>query len=121
MARLTDADLPDHQLLHSFNAHRKWIGWEEWFDLVGAGSVQAPPNMVLNDYQLVMQGALSGEGIALGWNFSAQLLLRNKRLVKPLDVSVRTGGAFFLVANQRRAEQENLDILVAWLLSQTRL
>ncbi|APG95181.1 hypothetical protein SAMCFNEI73_pC1477 (plasmid) [Sinorhizobium americanum] len=39
--------------------------------------------------------------------------------MKPLDVSVRTGGAFFLVANERRAEQENLDILLEWFLSQT--
>lgn len=115
----TVTDLSDHQLLHSFDAHRKRIGWGEWFDLVGAGSVQAPPNMVLNDYQLVMQGALAGKGIALGWNFSAQLLLRNKLLVKPLDVSVRTGGAFFLVANERRTEQEKLNILVEWFLSQT--
>jgi DNA-binding transcriptional LysR family regulator len=66
-----------------------------------------------------MQGALAGEGIALGWNFSAQLLLRSKLLVKPLDVSVRTDRAFFLVANQRRGERDKLNILVEWFLSQT--
>ncbi|MEF0942680.1 LysR family transcriptional regulator [Rhizobium sp. BR 362] len=54
------ADLCEHYLLHSFDPHRKRLGWGEWFDLVGAGAVQALPNMVLNDYQLVMQGALSG-------------------------------------------------------------
>ncbi|AVA26359.1 LysR substrate-binding domain-containing protein [Rhizobium sp. LEGMi198b] len=113
------ADLSDHHLLHSFDPHRKRLSWGEWFNLVGAGSVDAAPNMVLNDYQLVMQGALSGEGIALGWNFSAQLLLQNKLLVRPLDVSVKTGGAFFLVANERRTEQDKLNILVEWFLSQT--
>ncbi|WP_037382061.1 LysR substrate-binding domain-containing protein [Sinorhizobium americanum] len=113
------SDLPAHHLLHSFDPHRKRISWDEWFDRVGAGAAQAPPNMVASDYQLVMQGALSGEGIALGWNFSAQLLLKNKLLVRPLDVSVKTGGAFFLVANERRVEQDKLGILVEWFLSQT--
>lgn len=112
-------ELSEHRLLHSFDAHRKRVGWNDWFDLVGAGSVQAPPNIVLSDYQLVMQAALGGEGIALGWNFSAEVLLRNKQLVKPLDVSVRTGRAFFLVANERRTEQDKLKILVDWFLSQT--
>lgn len=113
------ADLSGHRLLHSFDAHRKRIGWNEWFALIGAGSVQAPPNIVLSDYQLVMQAALAGEGIALGWNFSADVLLQNKQLVKPLDTSVRTGAAFFLVANERRSELEKMKILVNWFLAQT--
>ncbi|WP_172599298.1 LysR substrate-binding domain-containing protein [Rhizobium leguminosarum] len=113
------SDLSNHNLLHSFDPHRKRISWDEWFDRVGAGAAQAPPNMVASDYQLVMLGALSGEGIALGWNFSAQLLLKNKLLLRPLDVSVKTGGAFFLVANERRADQDKLGILVEWFLSQT--
>jgi LysR family glycine cleavage system transcriptional activator len=113
------ADLPDHQLLHSFDAHRKRIGWNEWFALVGASSVQARPNIVLSDYQLVMQAALAGEGIALGWNFSAEVLLRNNQLVSPLDTSVRTGSAFFLVANERRSELDKMRVLVDWFLAQT--
>lgn len=115
----TVADLSTHQLLHSFDAFRKRISWGEWLTAVGANLVQSAPNMVLNDYQLVMQGALAGEGIALGWNFSAQLLLRNRLLVKPLDTEVRTGGAFFVIVDDRGIKNENLAVLVDWFLSQT--
>ena len=67
-----------------------------------------------------MQAALAGEGVALGWSFSSQLLLRNKLLIKPVGDEVRTGRAFFLIADERSAKNEKLEMLVDWLLLQTR-
>lgn len=112
-------DLAAHKLLHSSDLHRPRIGWSDWFRRAGFNTIEAPPNMVLNDYQLAMQGALSGEGIALGWNFSSQVLLKNRHLVRPLLESVQTGNAFFLVANEHRSDLGKVHLLIDWVLSQT--
>ncbi|WKL24517.1 LysR substrate-binding domain-containing protein (plasmid) [Sinorhizobium meliloti] len=71
-------DLLDHHLIHSFDPHRKRMGWNEWLGIVGVNAADLAPDLVLNDYQLSMQAALAGEGVALGWAFTCQLLLRNK-------------------------------------------
>ena len=119
-AKITSlADLDDHQLLHSVDNFRKRINWTEWFELAGRKiDIDAP--IMFNDYMLTMQAAVAGEGVALGWNLTCQLLLKNRLLMKPLDMSVRTGFAFFLVANEHVADNEKLQVLADWFLSQTK-
>jgi LysR family glycine cleavage system transcriptional activator len=115
----TLADLEDHQLLHSVDNFRRRISWIEWFELAGRKvDIDAP--IMFNDYMLTIQAAIAGEGVALGWNLTCQFLLKNKLLVRPTDVSVRTGSAFFLIANEHAPDNEKLQVLADWFLSQTK-
>ncbi len=116
----TVADLLNHQLLHSFDPHRPRMGWNEWFSRIGLDSAQVAPDLVFNDYQLAVQAALAGEGIALGWSLTLQPLLRRNVLVKPLDQQIRTGNAFFVVANERSSKLDQIIPLVEWILAGTR-
>ncbi|WP_188255748.1 LysR substrate-binding domain-containing protein [Pseudaminobacter soli (ex Zhang et al. 2022)] len=113
---LSVSDLVGHKLIHCFDAFRKRVGWNEWLALAGADSVGLMPNIVFNDYQLAVQAALAGEGIALGWSLTAQLLLERKLLVPAIDKSVRTGNAFFLVGSGNSAKSAESDKLAKWIL-----
>jgi LysR family glycine cleavage system transcriptional activator len=105
--------------LHSFDAFRKRTTWNEWLEAVSSKPSKVVPNLLFNDYQLVIQAALEGEGIALGWNLTAQMLLKNGSLVKPFDAEVSPGGAYFIVADEKSARSDSVKTLVKWLLAQT--
>lgn len=96
------------------------MGWNEWLGIVGVNAADLAPDLVLNDYQLSMQAALAGEGVALGWAFTCQLLLRNKILIRPVDDEVRTGNAFFVVANEKSTKLDEIMPLVEWIVSEAK-
>jgi DNA-binding transcriptional LysR family regulator len=114
------ADLEKHQLLHFADKFRKRISWEEWFARAGQGKVRIEPRTMFNDHLLASQAAVAGEGIALGWNLTLQLMLKNRLLVKPIDINVKTDSAFFLVGNEHATESGKLQVLVDWFLAQTK-
>jgi LysR family glycine cleavage system transcriptional activator len=113
------ADLERHQLLHFVDPFRKRITWEEWFELAGRRKVEIERRTMFNDALLASQAAVAGEGIALGWNLTLQLVLKNRLVVKPIDINVKTDSAFFLVGNEHATEGGKLQVLVNWFLAQT--
>lgn len=111
-------DLASHQLIHSFDAHRKRMGWSEWLGLFGSASAEIEPNLVFNDYQLAIQAALAGEGIVLGWTLTSHPLRKNKLLVRPLTEELRTENAFFVIANERSSKRDEMKRLVEWVVEE---
>lgn len=110
-------DLRHHRLLHAFDRHRRRISWNEWMVKAGSEPLATEPAMIFNDFLLAIQAALAGEGIALGWNMSFELLLRNRLLVRPLSTEVRTGNAFFLIGPPEPSDDASK--LIQWLLERT--
>lgn len=113
------ADLHRVRLLHATDRHRRRLTWNEWLTAAGAEPLAAAPAMIFDDFLLAIQAALAGEGVALGWNLSFDLLLRNRLLVRPLPNEVRTGNAFFLLAAEGAERSEAMETLVAWFLERT--
>src|SRR5699024_9202872 len=57
-----------HSLLYLEDAPVDWIQWPEWFQRVGlepAGKLRH--RVSINDYPMLIQEALNGQGIALAW------------------------------------------------------
>ncbi|WP_432284933.1 LysR substrate-binding domain-containing protein [Aminobacter sp. BA135] len=112
-------DLIHHQLIHSSDAFRKRLDWPEWVELAGGDAGDIKPNIVFNDYQLTLQAALAGEGIALGWSLTAQQLLNNRLLVRPFPAQIQTDRAFFLLASEDASKNKRCKVLVDWFLAQS--
>ncbi|MER8849696.1 LysR substrate-binding domain-containing protein [Mesorhizobium australicum] len=112
-------DLNGHQLVHSSDAFRKRMSWSEWVALAGGNTGDIRPNIVFNDYQLTLQAALAGEGIALGWSLTAQYLLSNRLLVRPLQTKIQTERAFFLLSSDEAGKNRRCQHLVDWFLRQS--
>jgi LysR family glycine cleavage system transcriptional activator len=113
-------DLVHHELIQATDAFRKRMNWTEWVSAAGGDASRIVPNIAFNDLQLSLQAALAGEGIALGWNLTTQLLLGNKLLIRPLKDEVRTDQAFFLLAGDNIAQSRKRKTIVDWFLSQTK-
>jgi DNA-binding transcriptional LysR family regulator len=70
-----------------------------------------------SDYALVLQAAMLGRGIALGWLSSLTHSLRAGELVPASQHIVATGSAYYLMSNQRTAREE-VQRVQAWFCEQ---
>ena len=64
----TASDLPDHELIHLDEPYRPRAVWRDWFGAQGIDYVDRGGGLRFNDYALVIQAAIAGEGIAYGWD-----------------------------------------------------
>ncbi len=91
------ADLVDHTLLNLDGTAHAMEDWDWW--LAGAG-VRRPASFHIlgfDSYANVIQAALDGQGIALGFSRILDRLLDRGQLVRPLAHSLSKGHAVYLV------------------------
>ena len=89
--------------------------WSEWLAAQGQQSIKLPDTLVLNDYQLVIQACIAGEGIALGWSFTTKSLVDRDILIRPLDCTVHTDHAFYVVAPKNIEVSRSEMTYIDWL------
>ena len=82
---LRPADLLDHALLHALSIERSWYDWHQWFGHFGVAAPATPPGPTFDNHLMMIQAALSGRGVALGWIGTASDFLRQGQLVKVFD------------------------------------
>src|SRR5262249_34570469 len=86
------ADLRDLPLIHTEwtpnTGH--WPGWADWFRAAGVAGVNVTKGLRFSDGALVIQAALSGQGVALGSKALTLEYLATGRLIRPFDLSIVT-------------------------------
>jgi len=114
------ADLLDHQLIHLEEPYRSAATWRDWFASAGIEGPRVPTGLQINDYVLVVQSVIAGQGIALGWRHLVSGLVEKGVLVRLTDHALTTGMNFHVIwprtATLSRAALEVRD----WLLAQPR-
>lgn len=62
------ADLGRARLLHLDTPHSsRWLSWSDYFRRFGADGERGGPDLSFNNYPLLIQAAIAGQGLALGW------------------------------------------------------
>ena len=69
----------------------------------------------------MMQAALTGAGIALGWKGTAGEFLSQRRLVAILPDRIEVDGGVYLVTRQSGRMLKVLDLFSDWLVSQAEI
>ena len=90
------ADLLGETLLVLDDDHPDWMGWAEWLQQFGIelGTPRRP--VQVNSYPALLQAALAGQGIALGWRHLVDDFVNAGTLVVLMEVPLREAGAFYL-------------------------
>lgn len=114
----TPADLLSHSLIHLEEPFRPRATWADWFAQNGVSYRDAGEGLRLNDYALVIQAAIAGEGIAFGWQHVVELLIAQGVLVKALEASFRSNQRFFVVWPNAAALSPEAVRVRDWLASQ---
>ncbi|MEI9986627.1 MAG: LysR substrate-binding domain-containing protein [Aliidongia sp.] len=112
-------DLARLRLLHVRDAvPKRWLTWPDWFAAHGLEPGKRSQDMVFNNYQLVLQGALLGQGAALGWRPLIDDLLRGGHLELLDDAALRTARGYCLVEPMGRFDDPVVAQFRRWILDQ---
>jgi putative choline sulfate-utilization transcription factor len=115
----TAAGIPQLPLLHLESSGRtRWMNWDDWARLQGVQLPEAPAagqSLRLGNYPLLIQAALAGRGVALGWRPLVDELLRDGQLVGLPVPALSTPRGYFLVRPRGREPMRALDSLCAWI------
>ena len=113
----TAADLLGHNLIHLEEPIRRACDWPEWFTSAGV-PFRPGKRLAINDYVLVIQAVLSGEGVALGWEHLIARQVRSGALVAVGGHVLRTGHAFYVVWPRSRELSSQARRVRDWLLNE---
>jgi DNA-binding transcriptional LysR family regulator len=102
-------------LLHLEERYRSRYDWWKWFAHHGVDVPGSLPGYRSNDYSLVLQAALEGQGVALGWVHIVTRLLEDGRLVA-LGEAVDTGQPFPILHRAGVELRPDAENLLAWLV-----
>lgn len=108
-------DLKSHVLLHYHATPPHWMQWGAWFQAFGQSLDDAPKGSVFDSYPLMLQAAVEGHGIALGWRRTAQGLLENGALVRPCAESVPLPDAISVFSRPGGESRVEVSALLDWL------
>jgi LysR family glycine cleavage system transcriptional activator len=109
------ADLLKQHLLHARADDRTWYDWEQWFDYFGVARPPKVPGPIYDNHLMMMQSALSGGGIALGWIGTASEFVQAGQLVEVLPRKVVAAGGVYLVHRSGRRLSSAAEAFSDWL------
>jgi LysR family glycine cleavage system transcriptional activator len=99
-------------LLEFDDARTPWLHWQNWLDAMGWSTARAAHHLRFNQYDLVVQAALAGQGVALGRVDLIRPLIEARRLVylaRPREPSASTH-AYWLVRAHAALRSEVRDV-----------
>lgn len=110
---------PDELAAYPLLSHRvvpqDWMDWPDWFEAVGA-TVPAKMHMIpFDSFPLVLQAAVSGQGIALGWRRTVDGMIAEGKLVRACAESVERPTEISVYRGSARGSHPDTGKLLAWL------
>ncbi len=96
------------------------MGWQEWLNRLEYRDDLLPETLVLNDYQLVLQACIAGEGVAMGWSITSYDMVKQKILLRPLPHTVQTDFAFYVLGPKNSLLPHRKIQYVEWITTQRR-
>lgn len=96
------------------------IPWVNFLATLDLGSLRQATELSFSDYALVIQGAIKGQGVALGWwHVVAEEMLRGG-LVPAGGSFLETGNAYHLVARRTALRRPPVQRVRDWLMKEFR-
>lgn len=106
-------------LLYLDESQKDWVTWSEWFEAVGYPIIKPRNKMNINNYPLLIQAAVNGQGIALAWGSLLNDHLEQGSLVRPVETVLKTESNFcMLEPKDRGIISPSVKGFRKWLLDQ---
>ncbi|WP_419904370.1 transcriptional regulator GcvA [Kiloniella sp.] len=118
-------ELSKSSLLYLDNLPNEWINWPEWFRRVGVSPSDPKTRININNYPMLIQAAIGGQGVALAWRHLVDDYIESGELVRPVDTVLKTEAKFCLLEPEEgRHTKGNVALFRSWImeeLSQNRI
>lgn len=109
-ARLLEADL-----LHD----ERWDGWNTWFNETGLDRPAPVSGVNFSDPGLMLDAALSGQGVALASLALAEHYLATGTLVKPFTTNLKSNQTWYLVGEPKRISRPAAKSFWDWVVRES--
>ena len=110
-------NLLQEKLIHLEEPIRERPSWAQWFVSFGVEGREPSRGLRLNDYALVLQAAIAGEGFAFGWKHLTEPLIQQGLLAARREWTWETDAGFYLVWSKRKPLTEHAQRVRDWILS----
>ncbi len=117
-AQSTPTEVLAAPLLHMEADGRTWMSWEHWLETFGLSLTPGRRRVIHNSYPIVIQQALAGRGIALGWRSIVEQLL-DDRLLVTVGPEVASEQSYRLTWPSNTSNPELLRVATTWALDLT--
>jgi len=118
VASLAEAELLDLHPLHwSSDAIRRYpVSWQDWFGANNFEGPTRPPTIVSNSYTILVESAVAGQGIVLGWHHLVRSHVEQGKLVALLDSPLRVDRLNYLKVNKASFDKPYVQELLDFIL-----
>ncbi|MBI6780138.1 LysR family transcriptional regulator [Pseudomonas syringae pv. syringae] len=121
-APLPNDALRDFPLLHlRGESINNWFDWAGVFRALDIPQAPAPGQLRFDNYTLLIQAAIGGQGIAIGWKHLVDDLLDQGLLCRPIAGAAISGQGYYVVLPQRKRRVQIVQQFVDWLASEQAL
>ena len=94
--------------------------WDSWLQAFGQTLDGYPQGSVFDSYPLMLQAAVEGHGIAMGWRRTTGRLIESGALVRPCAESVPLADAISVFRRQGGEDRLEVRALIGWLEQELR-
>lgn len=116
-AQSSAADVFAAPLLHMDHGDRPWMSWVAWLDWFDIELPRRATRVLYNNYPVVIQEALAGRGVALGWSHLVDEQLASGLLV-PVGPTVEVEGIGYYLCWPNSRPQGVIPLLTEWLVAE---
>ncbi|WP_164658439.1 LysR substrate-binding domain-containing protein [Tropicibacter sp. Alg240-R139] len=117
--RLGKPDTPEDLLSFPLIHQRDTLGWSAWFTAtdVNTSDLRGP---VIEDTNVVLQAAIAGQGVVMGWVPLINSELESGSLIQLFDAVLSENRAYYLVRRTSGQQVEGIAEICNWLIHQAR-
>ncbi|USD38266.1 MULTISPECIES: transcriptional regulator GcvA [Ferrimonas] len=106
------ADLNQHTLLHDMSRR----DWKAWMKQAGVELTNVNQGPIFSHSSLVLQAAIHGHGVALGYSVLARPEIEAGRLVCPFNQVLTSKNAYYLVCQEGQSDLGKISAFREWMV-----
>jgi LysR family transcriptional regulator, glycine cleavage system transcriptional activator len=114
------ADLLNEVLLHLVEYDRNWVTWDAWLQSFGVEGQARQRGLTFDNYLVLIQAVLDGQGIALGGGRLAEDFIARGTLVRPIDAALGSDRGFYLLWPGDIELSEPARLFHDWIIAETK-
>nr|WP_298164542.1 LysR family transcriptional regulator [uncultured Pseudomonas sp.] len=102
-------------------SRNRWFDWNGLFQAYGIVEAPSPGSLRFDNYTLLIQAAIAGQGVAIGWRHLVDELLAQKLLCRVCAEVAHSAYGYYLVLPERKRRQRLTQAFVDWLQAELRV
>lgn len=99
-----------------YEQHHSWLDWSGFYNARRSNQLPSSPVLSFNNYTLLIQAAITGQGVGLGWARLVDDLLMTNVLVAMTEFELTTDAGYYACRN-RQSQSPCSQAFVEWLQS----